>query len=188
MNCTTLFLKPLIKLNNIELNNNGFLNAYVGVYSQEGENWGNNLYLVFDIKQISIPFREKLMELENYASMDLEGSEIICKFNLDDYAINNIMIPFIHGKYSKICKSYVDANFPKKKLDNVTKKLVTSNNWKVFYKDPSLRKYWEDRIGVEFTEDMEVWSRPEKEDEIYGYPKSDSELAPEAGSVSNTGC
>ena len=33
----------------------------------------------------------------------------------------------------------------------------------------SLRKFWEDQIGVPLPPDAEVWSKPRKEDEIYNY-------------------
>lgn len=35
-----------------------------------------------------------------------------------------------------------------------------------------MREMWEERLGVDFSEEQELWSKPEKENEIYQYENS----------------
>lgn len=184
MTKTTSFVRHLINIPYSILIKYGFKDAYLGNYNETQDEWGKNIYFVFDISKVSLEARKEFMNFSEFISVELDADNLIFKFEIKEDDYYTVVMPFLHGQYSKICRQYVVKNF----VRTIPETKKVSNNWKVLTKSPDLRKYWEGRIGVEFTEDMEVWSRPEKEDEIYGYPKSDSELAPEAGSVSNTGC
>lgn len=187
MTLTTSFIKNILDIPYKTLTQEGFKESYLGAYHKTKDEWGKSIYLLFDLNQISPTFRTELIKKPEYISAELIDSDLLLEFEVTENNYNTIVKPFLDGKYSKICREYVRRNF-NEVVKGTNGKPDLSNNYKVLTKHPDLRKYWEGRIGVEFTEDMEVWSRPEKEDEIYGYPKSDSELAPEAGSVSNTGC
>lgn len=184
MTKTTSFIRPIIDIPYQTLINNGFEDAYLGMYSKTKDEWGKSIFLSFKIERISEYVRKLLINHSDFVSITIDKDLLIfeIKVNYEDYT--KIIVPFLNGKYSQICRDYVTKNFPKILLNPRR----ISSNWKVLTKHPDLKKYWEDRIGVTFTEDQEVWSRPEKEDEIYGYPKSDSELAPEAGTIHNAGC
>ena len=42
-----------------------------------------------------------------------------------------------------------------------------STNYKILTKDPSLKEYWEERIGCSLPDDAEYWPKPEKDEEIF---------------------
>ena len=182
------FIRKILPFPLAELDNNGYIDTYIGNYNETKETWGQSLYLVFDMSKMTADYRLTLIRHPDFRKIVMDKTNLIFEFEISLKDYKNIVEPFLNGKYSQICREYVNTNYTRTTLDKKTGTTKVSNNWKIFHKDRDIAKYWEDRIGVKFTEDMEVWSRPEKEDEIYGYPKSDSELAPEAGSVSNTGC
>lgn len=80
-------------------------------------------------------------------------------------------MPFLNGSYSKIDRDYVAANFSK--FIPGTNRL--SVNWMVLNKHDSLKKYWEERIEMELPEGAEVWFKAEKVNEIYKYPKNETD-------------
>lgn len=45
----------------------------------------------------------------------------------------------------------------------------------ILNKDPQLREYWEQTLDAVLPEDAEVWSRPEKEEEVKNYTHEVSE-------------
>jgi hypothetical protein len=160
------------------LNSYGFKDAYLGNYQKTKDDWGKSIYLAFDINQMSGHNRETLLKREDFISITLDNDLLLFEFEIKEGDYLYVVLPFLEGKYSKISREYVERNFAKILPRNLTPINKISNNWKVLTKHPDLKKYWEERIGVTFTEDMEVWSRPEKQDEIYGYPKSSIKDAP----------
>lgn len=76
------------------------------------------------------------------------------------------------GKYSKTSKDF-QALFPKviHLVKSGLRKEELSLQYRVFNQTEDLRKYWEDRLGVEFTEDMEVWQGFVEENEILNIEK-----------------
>jgi hypothetical protein len=187
MTLTTSFIKNILDIPYKTLLKEGFKDSYLGAYHKTKDKWGESIYLLFNLNQISPAFRTELIKRPEYISAELLDSDLLLEFHITEDNYRKIVAPFLEGKYSKICRDYTRKNFNEVAI-GANGKPDFSNNYKVLVKHPDLRKYWEERIGVEFTEDMEVWSRPEKENEIYGYPKSDTELAPEAGSISSSGC
>ena len=62
------------------------------------------------------------------------------------------------GKYSQTSKKFQDI-FPKaiQIRKNGLKRDEISLQYRVFNKTEDLRQFWEDKLGVELEEDMEVW-------------------------------
>lgn len=74
-----------------------------------------------------------------------------------------VVEPFLEGKYSKVDRTYVDKFFPNDpNHSNYGSRLV-------FDKSSLLRDQWEDKLGTALPLDAEVWSKPTKQKEIYGY-------------------
>lgn len=188
MTKTTSFIKQILNITHKSFVTNGLLDCYLGNYHKTKDVWGHSLYVVFDVSKILLTFREELMRRHDYISADLHGNELIFEFSINTDVRLKIIQPFLLGKYSEICRDYVQKNFNRVTLNSNTGKIGPSNNWKVLNKDASLKKFWENKIGVIFTEDMEVWSRPLKEEEIYGYPKQNIKLSPEDCEIYNIGC
>lgn len=89
------------------------------------------------------------------------GDFIVIVIHITYDELNNILMPYLAGKYSTIDKEYVNTYFPPTREDgavNITRL--------VFDRSDMLRKYWEDKIGVKLPSDAEVWSivDPQTED------------------------
>ena len=83
-------------------------------------------------------------------------------------SIANVIPDFKKGQYSKMDKRYVNKFFPKF-IDG-----KVSVRWKVFYKDPSLKAFWEEKLAVQIQPDKELWDIPEAEEEIINFNKQES--------------
>lgn len=91
---------------------------------------------------------------------------LMFRFSFSDEVKQSIVKPFLEGKYSKIDREYMRAHFNKYVSETSGQ---FSTNWMILNKHPQLRKYWEEQIGTTLSQDAEVWSKPEKHDEIYNY-------------------
>ena len=87
--------------------------------------------------------------------------------SLPEYHKENIIQPFLKGKYSEIDKTYVTDHYKPFIFQNAGKTL--SRNWMILNKHPLIKKEWEDILGMELPKEAEVWSRPIKNDEIYAW-------------------
>lgn len=76
----------------------------------------------------------------------------------------------IDGKYSRI------SDFSKRLI--LAGKTADSVNAKVLNRDPSLRKIWEDKLGVTLTPEDEVYSKIAIEDEFYTTTVGERETSP----------
>lgn len=84
-------------------------------------------------------------------------------FRLKDEDKEKVVTPFLKGEYSKVDRTYVERNFPANPLHpNAASRLV-------FDKSDITRKYWENLLQVSLPEGAEVWSKPRKNEEVYGY-------------------
>lgn len=147
--------------------------TYLGHIDYEGaDNWGDYLYLELDPEEITNEVKKELRNHILYVT-EFDGEESrFFVYKLTDKQKITIVMPFLSGKYSQIDREYVAKYFPK-----YTRQGTISNNWRILVKDewerpdyiPSLRQYWEDKIGCNLPEDAELWSRPMKRDEVYNY-------------------
>ena len=98
------------------------------------------------------------------------------------YVKEEIVDPFLKGKYSEIDRTYVRSHFKQVIMNGYEG--IFSKNWMVLNKSPHLKREWESILGVELPEDAEVWSRPTKNEEVYNYKQYaiDNKLDPERGS------
>lgn len=174
MTKTTAFIRPLLKIPSSSFSRNGYIDAYLGHYEKTGEEWGSSIYLAFNKDLLGEPLVTYMLNKDNYLSNDIDGDVHLFEFKISPSDQENIIMPFLKGAYSKVDRRYVDENFPKITFSGSA--MNVNPKWKVFYKDPSLAKYWEDKIGIKFTNKMEVYSKPLKNEEIYGYPIHISEL------------
>jgi hypothetical protein len=76
------------------------------------------------------------------------------------------------GKYSKTSNGF-QALFPKviKIKKNGLHKDEISLQYRIFNRTEDLIKFWEEKLGVEFEDDQEVWHGFEEENEILNIEK-----------------
>lgn len=148
-------------------------NTYLGNTEYEGDNvWGKYFYLEVNPIHLDACLRNLTTHPQYITYFNSSYNDNL--FFVFEITQNQkkIVDPFLLGQYSKIDRIYVENTFKKEQSGN------TSLNWRILNKDEnwerpshvmSLRDYWFARIGIELPENAEVWSKPEKRDEIYCY-------------------
>ena len=157
---TSIFMVPTLKIDRVALLENGFINGYVSDVKRLPAYEGA-AYLLFQPKNLS-KFREFLEEeyertkdiIDEY---DYEGGYVVVVYKLNpkfkkDFALIK------EGLYSKTSPEF-QALFPKiVKIQKAgLKRDEISLQYRVFNKTEDLIKFWEDKLGVEFDEDQEIW-------------------------------
>jgi len=165
---TSIFIVPTLKINRDKLKDNGYLNGYLSDDRRDVQ-YKNAVYLLFKPDNLD-RFREFLDSeavrtkslLDDY---DYEDGFVVVVYKLDNkWKADFVLIK--QGKYSKTSKEFQES-FPKvlKIVKNGLHKDQVALQHKIFRKTDDLRQYWEDRLGIEFDDDMEVWDGFEIENE-----------------------
>lgn len=171
---TSIFFVPTLNIGRENLKDNGFVNGYV----QDGERdvqYENCVYLLFHPKNLD-RFKEFLdKEYERTKSIiddyDYEDGYVVVVYELDktydkDFALVK------QGKYSKTSKHF-QTLFPKVlkvKSGNLSQDQI-SLQYRIFNKTEDLKQYWEEKLGVEFDDDVEYWQGWIEENEILNINK-----------------
>ena len=157
---TSIFIVPTLKINRDKLKENGYLNGYISDVRRDVQ-YQNAVYLLFQPNNLD-RFREFLInESERTRQLiddyDYEDGFVVVVYTLDkkwkkDFALVR------EGLYSQTSKEFQDS-FPKviKIIKSGLHIDEISLQFRIFNKTEDLRKYWEDRLDMEFTENMEVW-------------------------------
>lgn len=169
---STLFIVPTLRLPS-ESKDNGFINGYKWDMGKH-VNYENAVYLLFKPKNID-KFKEfvddEYMRGENTKSpliedYDYEGGFVVLVYTLDpDFKEDFELIK--KGKYSRTSDDFKEIF---KKVVVVLKKGLPreelSLQWRIFNKTDDLKVYWEDKLAVDFKDDMEVWDGWDDKKEI----------------------
>lgn len=148
--------------------------TYLGHVGYEGlDNWGKYFYIEYNLDDLNEKDLDELRDHPQYViEFNNDNGNVFFVYKITDKQHETIVKPFLEGKYSEIDRGYAKSHFKQYK-DNGE----VSLNWRILHKDEwkrpsnmqSIRDYWKDLIGIPLPADAEVWSRPEKRDEIYGY-------------------
>lgn len=160
---------PTIKAPKDALRNNGFINGYIK--DETGENdYEGCVYLLFQPQNID-KFREFLDGeyertkdiIEDY---DYDGGYVVVvyKLNLDFKKDYNLIK---QGKYSKTSDKF-KLEFPKvvKLLKQGLSRDEISLQYRIFNRTQDLIEFWEDKLGIKFDDDMEVWDGFDEKKEV----------------------
>lgn len=165
---TSIFMVPTLSIGRDKLNANGFVNGYIKDLAREVQ-YKNCVYLLFRPTDLDL-FREFLdEEYERTKSIiddyDYEDGFVVVVYQLSDKLTRDFML-VKQGKYSKTSPKF-QSIFPKivKLKKNGLHRDEISLQYRIFNKTEDLRKYWEDKIGVEFDDNMEVWGGWDEENE-----------------------
>ncbi len=157
---TSIFIVPTLKLNRDALKDNNLINGYISDLRRDVQ-YDDAVYLLFKPENLD-KFREFLEELYEKNHMviddyDYEDGFVVVVVKLDMKHKKDLDL-IMRGKYSQTSQKFKDI-FPKvvKVVKNHLHKDEISLQYRIFKKTQDLRDYWEDRTGVTFTEDMEVW-------------------------------
>ena len=158
---TSIFIVPTLKINRDKLKENGYLNGYMSDVRRDIQ-YQNAVYLLFQPTNLD-RFREFLInESERTRQLiddyDYEDGFVVVVYTLDkkwkkDFALIR------EGLYSQTSQEFQD-DFPKviKIIKSGLHRDEISLQYRIFKKTDDLRTYWEERLDMQFTEDMEVWN------------------------------
>lgn len=165
---------PTLKVPKDALKDNGFINGYVKDGSREVQ-YENCIYLLFQPADLD-KFREFLdSEYERTKDLiddyDYEKGYVVVVYQLDKKFAKDFDL-VKRGKYSKTSSAF-QALFPKviKIKKNGLHKDEISLQYRVFNRTEDLIKFWEEKLGVEFEDDQEVWHGFQEDNEILNIEK-----------------
>lgn len=157
---STIFIVPTLSIDREKLKDVGFINAYIKDELKDVQ-YENAVYLLFHPKNLD---KFKLFlddEYERTKSIiddyDYEKGFVVIVYKLDPKFDKDFKL-IKEGLYSRTSKSF-QAMFPKmvKVEKNGLRKDEISLQFRIFNKTEDLKIYWEEKLGVEFDDSMEVW-------------------------------
>ena len=157
---TSIFIVPTLSIGKERLGNNGFINGYIKDGQREVQ-YDNCIYLLFKPEHLD-KFREFLdEEYERTKSIiddyDYEDGYVVIVYKLNERLHDDIEL-IKQGKYSQTSKKFQDI-FPKIVVipGEIVPKNEVSLQYRIFNKTADLKEFWENKLGVKFEDDMEVW-------------------------------
>lgn len=151
---------PTLKIPKDALRENGFINGYVKDGSREVQ-YDGCIYLLFQPKDLD-KFREFLdSEYERTKAIiddyDYEDGYVVVVYELNSKFKKDFLL-VKEGLYSQTSKEFQNL-FPK--IIKIKKgsfyKDEISLQYRVFNKTADLVQFWEEKLGVQFDSDQEVW-------------------------------
>ena len=157
---TSIFIVPTLSIGREKLIDNGFVNGYIKDGMRDAQ-YENAVYLLFKPTNLDKFKRFLDVEYERTKSIiddyDYEDGYVVVVYVINSKLKNDIEL-VKQGKYSKTSPAF-QAIFPKVvhiKKGSIRKDEI-SLQYRVFNKTEDLVKFWEDKLGVELPEDLEVW-------------------------------
>lgn len=165
---TSIFMVPTLNIPKQVLTNNGFINGYCKDDQHDAE-YEDAVYLLFkpdDIEQ----FREFLADeydrtkqiIEDY---DIEKGFVVVVYKLDPIYKSDFDL-IRKSKYSKTSPAFQKL-FPKVKKIKIEGKFrdEISLQYRIFNRTQDLITFWEEKFGITFDNDQELWSGFDEEKE-----------------------
>lgn len=173
-NVTTTFIVPSLKIGRDTLRDNGLINGYIKDEMRDVQ-YEDCVYILFKPKNedlfkefVDREYERTKLIVDDY---DYEGGFVVLVYQLDDKWKKDYDL-IKQGKYSQVSEEYQKI-FPK--IMTITKNGLRRDEitlqFRVFNKTEDLRKYWEEKIGIRFTDDMELWQGFIEEDETLNIEK-----------------
>lgn len=157
---TSIFIVPTLSIGREKLIDNGFVNGYIKDGMRDTQ-YENAVYILFKPENLD-KFRVFLDgEYERTKSIiddyDYEDGYVVVVYEINSKLKNDIEL-IKQGKYSKTSPAF-QGIFPKvvKIKKNGLHKDEISLQYRVFNKTEDLVQFWEDKLGIELPEDLEVW-------------------------------
>jgi hypothetical protein len=170
---------PTLKIPKGALLDNGFINGYVGDASKDFQ-YENSVYILF--KPDNLEKFKEFLEGEYERTKDIiEDYDYADGFVVVVYKLN----PVYKKDFTKVEKGQYSQTSPSFQKDFSKTVSVTKNGkasdlvslqYKIFNKTKDLVDFWEDKLGVNFQSDYELWEAYDKEKEILNIDKLKQEL------------
>lgn len=171
---TSIFMVPTLKINRQNLIDNGFINGYTKDARKDVQ-YEDCIYLLFKPTDLD-KFREFLgEEYERTKSIvddyDYEDGYVVLVYQLNKKMKRDFDL-VRQSKYSQTSPEF-QALFPKLikiKKGGVNREEV-SLQFRIFNKTDDLKEFWEEKLGVEFDNTIELWHGYFEENEILNLDK-----------------
>ena len=157
---TSIFIVPTLSIDRGKLLDNGFINGYIKDNKRDVQ-YENAVYLLFKPQDLD-KFRDFLdSEYERTKSIvddyDYEDGYVVVVYEINPRLKDDVNL-IKQGKYSKTSKKFQEI-FPKivQIKKHGLRRDEVSLQYRVFNKTQDLVQFWEDKLGVELPEDVEVW-------------------------------
>ena len=166
---TSIFIVPTLKIGSERLLGNGYVNGFIKDGKKEVQ-YEDCAYLLFqptDLNKFKMFLDEEYQRTKSIVDdYDYEGGYVVLVYELDGKWANDFAL-VKQGKYSKTSDAFKNL-FPKtvKIIKNGLRRDEVSLQYRIFRKANDLREFWEEKLGVEFDESMEVWQGWIEEKEI----------------------
>jgi len=171
---STIFIMPTLKIPREKLKENGFINAYE--YDGEKDvNYPNSVCLLFKPPNLHA-FREFLEEEYERTTNIIEDYDYNNGFVVVVYKLNAKFLEDFElvkqGKYSQTTKKF-QAEY--NKTTKIVRDGVTSDEislqYRIFNKTQDLIDFWENKLGITFEKDQEVWEMYDPDREVLSIKK-----------------
>ena len=157
---TSIFIVPTLSIGKEKLLDNGFVNGYIKDNKRDIQ-YENAVYLLFKPEDLD-KFRDFLDgEYEKTKSIiddyDYEDGYVVVVYEINPKLKKDIEL-IKRGKYSQTSPAF-QGIFPKvvQIRKNGLRRDEISLQYRVFNKTEDLVQFWEDKLGVDLPEDVEVW-------------------------------
>ena len=157
---TSIFIVPTLSIGKDKLLDNGFVNGYIKDNKRDIQ-YENAVYLLFKPEDLD-KFRNFLdNEYERTKSIiddyDYEDGYVVVVYEINPRLKGDVEL-VKQGKYSQTSPAF-QGSFPKvvQIKKNGLRRDEISLQYRVFNKTEDLVKFWEDKLGVDLPEDVEVW-------------------------------
>lgn len=156
--CTLFLVRPLgLLLSDIE--KYGFINAFISDVNEEHQ-YENCVYLLFKPSDMDLfmDFLERERDLRNVVEdYDYEGGYVVVVYMLPSKFYKDYDL-IKQGLYSKTSRAFQEV-FPKviKIVKNGRHRDEISLQYRIFNRTQDLINFWEEKLGVRFSSDQEVW-------------------------------
>ena len=171
---TSIFIVPTLSIGKDKLLDNGFVNGYIKDNKRDIQ-YENAVYLLFKPEDLD-KFRNFLdNEYERTKSIiddyDYEDGYVVVVYEINPRLKGDVEL-VKQGKYSQTSPAF-QGSFPKvvQIKKNGLRRDEISLQYRVFNKTEDLVKFWEDKLGVELPNDVEVWHGFFEENEILDLDK-----------------
>jgi hypothetical protein len=171
---TTIFMVPTLKIDREKLTSNNFLNAYIKD-KQRDVQYENAVYLLFkpsDMDNFASFLSQEHIRTNNIIDdYDYEDGLVVIVYKLDDKYKRDFEL-VRHGRYSLTSEKF-QAELPKivKLIKNGLHRDELSLQYRIFKRTDDIVKFWEEKLGVTFDDEQEVWGGFFEEDEILDLDK-----------------
>jgi hypothetical protein len=157
---TTLFMVKPLGISIEQLEKVGFINGFIKDVSHDCI-YDNCVYLLFKPRDMDLfkDFIDNEYERTNniVEDYDYEGGYVVVVYKLDENFNKDHQL-IKQGLYSKTSKSFQNL-FPKvvKIMKYGKHKDEISLQYRIFNRTQDLINFWEDKLGITFSSDQEVW-------------------------------